>query len=358
MARDPIRGALPPKEETIVLDGTFRGKYRGFAAFLICCAILLAAFAVSAIWMQRDDGGLGQLGSLLKDENETEASREEETTEKNPVSGENPDAVSPAPIPEGAISIVSMDLSAPSLGQSYIHNETSYRPNVESLLAQNLTLGENHGEPLVLILHTHTSERYLPKETTYIEGVVGDVSYSKDASENVLAAGEALSCALNEKGITAIHCTVMHDDPTLSGSYSRAEKTIEQYLATYPTIRLVIDLHRDAVTTSDGKLVRTISADGKHAQVMAVVGTDGNGTPHPYWQENLALALQLRERMNEEGKGTCRPVSLRNASYNQEMARYSLLLEIGTVANSPEEAICTARAVGDALAALLQSRDA
>ena len=357
MDRDPIRGALPSKEEAIVLDGTFRGKYRGFAAFLICCAILLAAFAVSAVWMQKADGGLGQFGSFGKNEGETETSREEETTGKSPVSGENPDAVSPAPIPDGAIPIVSMDLSAPSLGQSYIHNETPYLPDVERLLAQELTWGENHGQPLVLILHTHSSERYLPKGTTCIEGVVGDVAYSKDAAENVLAAGDALSRALNEKGITAIHCTVMHDDPTLGGSYSRAEKTIERYLEIYPTIRLVIDLHRDAVTTAEGSLVRSRSEEGG-AQVMAVIGTDANGTPHPYWQDNLALALQLRDRMNGEARGACRPVSLRNASYNQEMARYSLLLEIGTVANSPEEATAAARAVGEALAALLQSREA
>ncbi len=358
MDREPISGALPSKDEAIVLDGTFRGKYRGFAAFLICCAILLAAFAVSAVWMQKDGKGLWQFGSSGKEEGETEASREEETTSENLNLENTPESVLPTPIPEGAIPIVSMDLSAPSLGQSYIHNETPYRPDVESLLAQELTLGENHGQPLVLILHTHTSERYLPDGTDYIEGVVGDVAYSKDAKENVLVAGEALSRALNENGITAIHCTVMHDDPTLGGSYSRAEKTIEQYLEIYPTIRLVIDLHRDAVTTAEGTLVRSSSAGGNGAQAMAVVGTDANGTPHPYWQDNLALALQLRERMNREEEGACRPVSLRNASYNQEMARYSLLLEIGTVANSPEEAIAAARAAGKALAELLQSREA
>ena len=48
--------------------------------------------------------------------------------------------------------------------------------------------------------------------------------------QNVLAVGRVLTKTLKEKGITALHCTVMHDDPTLSGSYDRADKTVEQYL--------------------------------------------------------------------------------------------------------------------------------
>lgn len=357
MDQKPIQNALPSKDEKIELDGTFRGKYRGFAVFLICCGILLAAFAVSAVWIQKDGGGFGQLGSFWKDEDETEPSRGEETSGETLPLEETLEGVSPTPIPEGAIPIVSMDLSAPSLGRHYIHNETPYRPDVEDLLAQKLDIGQTEGQPQVLILHTHTSERYLPEGTAYIEETIGDVAYSREPSENVLAVGDALCRALCEKGITAIHCTVMHDDPTLAGSYARAERTIEEYLETYPTITLVIDLHRDAVTAEDGSLVRSVAGDSGCAQVMAVVGTDANGTPHPYWQENLALALQLRERMNEGQKGACRPVSLRNASYNQEMSRYALLLEIGTVANTPEEAVRAARAVGEQLAELLQSRE-
>ena len=88
---------------------------------------------------------------------------------------------------------------------------------------------------------------------------------------------------------------------------------------------------------------------------MAVVGSDGNGTQHPRWQDNLALALQLRERLNQSLVGACRPVSLRNASFHQELAPYSLLLEIGTVANSPEAALAAARRVGECLAEMIRA---
>ena len=171
----------------------------------------------------------------------------------------------------------------------------------------------------------------------------------------LIAAGEDLARVLNENGIGAIHCTVMHDEPTLSGSYDRSAETVKRYLAQYPSIEYVIDLHRDAVTDADGALVRAVTEENgaRVAQVMAVVGTEANGTEHPRWEENLALALALREALNADGRELCRPVSLRNASFHQELARYSLLLEIGSSANSPEEAKRAAQRVGDALVKLI-----
>ena len=169
----------------------------------------------------------------------------------------------------------------------------------------------------------------------------------------VLAVGAELTRTLNEKGITAIHCTVMHDSPTLSGSYERSAETVRAYLKRYPSIQYVIDLHRDALYTDDGAFVRTETTAEGAAQVMAVVGTDANGTAFPHWEENLALALQLREQLNLTSSNAARHVYLRNASFYQELAPHALLLEIGSAANSVEEARCAARLVGEALAKLL-----
>lgn len=368
MEQYPIQGALPEKKENgkadpVSLDGTFRGKYRGFAVFLICCALLLAAFAVSAIWMR--NGGeewLNGLGSFLKaKEEETESAGDTpHEAETQPIRAEfdsTPvEEQQKEPIPENAVAVIPMDLSAPSLGKSYIHNETPYTPNVDELLGKYGFGTEITAAPLVLILHTHTSESYLPAGTEYITEAVGDLTYCDDATQNILSVGEVLCRTLNENGIPAIHCETVHDSPTFSGSYSRSAETVKRYLAAYPSIEYVIDLHRDSVTTSDGEIVRSIVGEGEDAvaQVMAVIGTDGNGTDHENWEANLALALSLREALNQE-ENVCRPVSLRNASYNQELAKYSLLLEIGTSANSLEEAQRAAVLVGEALAKLLQA---
>ena len=350
---------LPGAPESVSLTPHANSKFRFFTVFLICCAILIAAFAASAILMRgKGEDFFHKLGSFWKDdanqggEHATDASTAEQENEPSLENGEP----SKDPIPDGAIKIVSKDLSYSALGSSYVHNETPYQFNVAELLTRQLLRLQKSEEPQVLILHTHTSESYLPMPQDYINGAPGDVTYSKDASQNILAVGEVLCNSLNQKGITAIHCTVMHDEPTLNGSYERSAQTVRQYLNLYPSIQYVIDLHRDAVLTQEGEYVRTVVQAGEKsaAQVMAVVGSDCNGTSHPRWQENLALALQLRQELNQSIPTLCRPTSLRKASYNQELAPYFLLLEIGSGANTLEEATYTAGLVGEALAKLIQ----
>ena len=359
METHPVKNRFPEPSEKILLGPTFYGKYRFFAVFLLCCGILLAAFSVSAIWLEQ--GGwetLRGLGSLFGEGTQAPMETGGREPESTVAQIESESAPNPFEIPEGATPILTLDLSYPSLGRKYIHNETPYDPDVQALLEKDLSADLPAGVPTVLVIHTHTSEAFLPNDTQYIEGEIGDATYSRDQTNNILAVGAAFCETLQKKGITAIHCTVMHDNPTLGGSYERAEETIAQYLERYPTISYVIDLHRDAVTTSDGEFVRSLaeSESAPTAQVMAVVGTNGNGTPFEHWEENLALALQLREYLNADGASLCRPITLRNASYNQEMAPHALLLEIGTAANSVLEAVRAAERAAEALAQILQER--
>ena len=86
-----------------------------------------------------------------------------------------------------------------------------------------------------------------------------------------------------------------------------------------------------------------------------VVGSDAGGWQHDTWEGNLALALQLREELNQGERNLCRPIMLKKATYNQEMAPYAILLEIGTGANSIDEAIAAATLAGEAFAKVILS---
>ncbi len=349
----PVRQDPEPSGEPITFMGTYRGKYRIVGILLIIGAMVIALFAVGTVWMHADGGGWFGDGAGVG------TTSTGEQTSADPIESGAPTeapSVTDAPMPEDATPIRTLDLSAASRGESYLHNETHYAPSISALLDLPLP-SEQIGEgPLVLILHTHTREGYLSESANYVEGILGDVTYSDDQTRNIVAIGEVLCKTLNERGIPTVHCRMLHDQPTLSGSYERSAETVQRYLAQYPSIRYVIDLHRDAVLNSEGEYVRSLASDTAEptAQVMAVVGSDCNGTTHPTWERNLALALQLRRKLNAENASVCRPVSLRNSSYNQELAPYALLLEIGTGANTVEEAKRAAVLVGNALAELLQ----
>lgn len=265
-------------------------------------------------------------------------------------------------VPKGETAIIPMDLSLSSYGAEYINNSTGYSPDTEKLLAANLKDNINieylasSGAPIVLIIHTHATEGYSADGAiSYLESG-GEYARTDDIKNNVVAVGKVLANELNKAGIPTIHSTVLHDALQYKDSYARSEETIRQYLEKYQSIRLVIDLHRDAIVRSNGDLVRPVAlSDGEAAaQVMCVVGSDWGGEKCANWEGNLSLALKLREKLNANTQGICRPPYLKSSTYNQELAPYSLLLEMGASGNSLEEAKRSAKLVADALLELIK----
>ena len=264
-------------------------------------------------------------------------------------------------VPEGYTPIIPMDLSLSSYGERYINNSTGYSPDIYYLL--NKKLNGNGGyeflsvssKPQVLIVHTHGTEAYSKDGALYCEDD-GDYARTSDTQKNVVAVGKTIADILNKNGIPTVHCTIMHDSVQYKDSYARAEETIKTYLEEYPTIKLVIDVHRDSIIKSSGEIVRPVAElDGEAAaQIMCVVGSDWAGDDCPDWENNLSLALKLRSSLNSQCENICRPVFLKPNTYNQELAPFSLLLEVGASGNSLEEAQRSAELIGKSLVTLVQ----
>ena len=348
MERHPIPSNAPAAEPQILLSPKPFRKSRHFGAFLICCALFVAGFALTALWRNTD-------GNLWGREDGTTLPQEENTLPPITPPTE-PSAPEEIVIPDGATPIVTYDLSHLGQGIGYLNNETFYKPNINELLKTDVTSALIQ-EPLVLVLHTHTSEGYLSDTATYLEGDLGEITYTREEERNMLAVGRAFISALNKNGITAIHCTVMHDESGLAGSYGRAAESIRFFREHYPSIRYVVDLHRDAILTSEGEYVRAATEiEGKSvAQILPVVGSNAGGWEHDAWEGNLALALQMRQVLNQNNTALCRPVMIKSATYNQEMAPFAILLEIGTGANSIDEALAAATLAGEAFAKVILS---
>ena len=153
--------------------------------------------------------------------------------------------------------------------------------------------------------------------------------------------------------VPTLFCDTKHDSPTLRGSYARAAESVTKLIEQYPSISYVIDLHRDGIVSEDGSLVGcSVEYEGQsYAQILPVVGSDGDGSEAYPWKENLSLALDLRERLNTLCPHLCRPVSLRNSSYNQNIAPHSLLIEVGAAGNTKEEALRSAELLAKGIAA-------
>ena len=204
-------------------------------------------------------------------------------------------------------------------------------------------------EPQVLIVHTHGSEAYtMPPGQSYI--ATGEFR-TEDESCSVVRVGDEIAAVLEASGIRVLHDKTLHDHPRYSGAYERSLDTVERYLARYPSIVLVLDIHRDAISDADGTVYKLISgvAGVNTAQMCFVVGTDGGGLSHPYWQDNLRLAAAVQQTLCRQYPTLMRPITVRNSRYNQHVSVGALLVEVGAAGNSPQEAIFSARLLGEAI---------
>jgi stage II sporulation protein P len=200
--------------------------------------------------------------------------------------------------------------------------------------------------PCVLILHSHGSEAY-SDQPDYRSG---------DTDKNIVRVGQEIAQRLNALGISTIHDTTMHDvTKGYNDSYGQAGAAIARYLEEYPTIQVVVDVHRDAVADLQGRQKAVVTEDGSGARMLFVMGTDKGDLPHENWQDNLAFAMQLHGIMEAQNPGLMRPISLRAARYNEHFTPCSILLEVGSAGNTMEQALYSAEIFANGLGDLIHS---
>ncbi|MBQ4327278.1 MAG: stage II sporulation protein P [Clostridia bacterium] len=257
--------------------------------------------------------------------------------------------------------LISKDLSQSDKGLYYISNDTGHNPDTQALANSPAAIAPydfKSKKPLVLIVHTHGTEAYTAEGADGYNDT-GNLWRSNDVKENVVAVGAVMAQVLEENGIPTLHCQIMHDKESYNDAYTYSAATIKKYLKQYPSIKYVFDVHRDAIISSDGTLVKGVTQIGGEsvAQVMCVAGSDFKGADYPHWEANLAFALKLRAVLNEKDPTLCRPVYLRGAAYNLQYTNGgSLLLEIGSSGNTLNEAKRAAVLVAEALAKLIAGK--
>ena len=228
--------------------------------------------------------------------------------------------------------------------------DCALRPDLGALLEQPLDWSLQGKLPTVLILHTHTTESYTKAGETYAE-TAG--FRTLDERYNMLCVGEAVAGILEENGIGVIHDRQVHDYPSYNGSYIHARSSTEELLERYPSVELVLDLHRDALEKNGKQIPVTAQKDGEVlAQLMFVVGTDISRQSHRHWEENLSLALKLQLLLERQCPGIMRPVNLREQRFNQDLHPHALLVEVGTAGNTRAEALAAARQLAVAVVML------
>ncbi len=244
-----------------------------------------------------------------------------------------------------------------SVGNVVVSNKSNTEINLEKYIDKKGEYGEiTRDEPYILIYHTHTTEGYQLLDIGWYSDKYN--SRTQDSRKNMVRVGEELCRSLERAGFKVIHDKNIYDE-SYNGAYSRSLVNVKKILEEYPSIRITLDVHRDAIHYDNGTKCKPTAVIEEHkaAQVMIITGCEGDGVENfPFWQQNLAFALDLQEQAEELFGGLMRPVFFCNRKYNMDVTPCSLLLEFGTDANTLEEAVYSANLIGTALGELLNSQ--
>ena len=224
--------------------------------------------------------------------------------------------------------------------------ETNADPG--SLVERGLDWDLTGEEPTVLIYHTHATESYTPQPGENYE----ESSPYRTLSEhyNMVSVGDRVAELLEAGGIAVVHDRQLHDHPSYNAAYQSSRESVQSFLRRYPSIRLVLDIHRDASGDNSSQMTTAATVDGEpSAQIMLVVAAGTEARPVPRWQENLALGLKLQAQLERTAPGITRYVNLRGSRFNQDLSPGALLVEMGAAGDTHEQAMKAAEVLAEAI---------
>ena len=229
---------------------------------------------------------------------------------------------------------------------------------VQKVLAtpNRVTLNPKEKGPQLLLFHTHATESYELYDSPYFD--TRNTWRDTDNQNNMVAVGDVLASGLEQAGLAVLHDATQHDNPAYTGAYIRSTETIKSYQKNYPGLRVLLDIHRDAILYSDTSIAKTAAViNGKKAAQLMIIAPYDDGTLDlPNWRENFRFAAALAAAIEEKYPGLCRPIFFCSRSYNYACSDGALLLEFGTNGNTMEEAQYTAELIAPVIAEVISGR--
>ena len=246
-----------------------------------------------------------------------------------------------------------------ALDNLHISNNTGLKVDLKKQLNIvpdiNFTAKSDKTNPQVLIVHTHATECYYDSPAAAYSK--SWAVKSRDNAKNMISVGNVFASTLEKAGIGVIHDTTQYDKDSYSGSYERCRTATENMLKKYPSICVVLDLHRDSITYDNGTKLRPVTQiNGKTAaQIMICTGSNsGKVTGYDNWLSNFRFACRLQQACETKYKNLARPMYFVSKKYNHDLCNGSLLIEIGSEANALDEAKYAAFLCADALIDVLK----
>ena len=241
-------------------------------------------------------------------------------------------------------------------GKLTARNTTKTQPerDLSKDLAAPIGLAPDKTKPAILIFHTHTTEGFEILDRPWYAADWS--SRTENGAKSIVRVGEEMAKTLERAGWRVIHDRTIYDRQ-YTGAYDKSRAAVLKHLEENPDIQVTLDVHRDAIHTNKGVHIKPVAGiNGKNAaQVMIITGVqEGAIESYEGWEGNLRFAAKLHMAAEERYPGLMRPLYFAPRKYNMDVTPFSLLLEMGSDANTLEEAVYSGRLIGDVLAGMLE----
>ena len=211
--------------------------------------------------------------------------------------------------------------------------------------------------PQILIYHTHSREAYKPDPDNPYKAV--EAFRCDDLNYTVVKVGEVLAKHLEARGIPVLHDRTEHEQGDHATAYVRSLKTIQKRMNEYKSLKIFIDLHRNAyregAKSPDDEVVY-INGE-RVAKLFVVIGTGqgyvGGFSERPNWKENYKFALRLTNKVNELYPGMAKPVYVKPSRYNQHVSTKAIMIEVGRKLTTLNEAERAANYLAEAISQIV-----
>ena len=227
-----------------------------------------------------------------------------------------------------------------------IKNETDNIKLTEDMLKPEVSVNMKK----ILIYHTHSSESYTSSEK-FKYTATGNFR-TTDIKYNVVRVGTELTKYMEHYGYNVIHDTTIYDK-SYSASYDRSLSGVAKLLEKNEDTDILFDIHRDAIGDSSYAPIVKIGEE-EAAQLMFVIGSNGGGSKHDNWNENLKLAIKIQKKANELYPGLFKPIVLRDSRYNQQLATGASIIEVGATGNTMEQCLASMKYLSKVLSEVLK----
>lgn len=221
---------------------------------------------------------------------------------------------------------------AKQIDQKYLSGVRIYNSSEILIDKQELENIQIEQADQILLYHTHGTESYKSDKNyeTY------EFYKSTDENYNVIKVGDYLKELLLEKGITTTHNKEYHNYPIKTGTYAKSRECVQKILDNNKNINRIVDIHRDAYSETE-HTAKTIEIEGKKvAPLRFVIGINKEDKQ---WIYDLKWAVEMQKKADEKYPGLFEPILIREEQYNQDLSKYSVLIEVGENCNYIEESI-------------------